>query len=1169
MRLRCFLVLGFVLLRAISVEHELMAQTATSGGLTGVVTDPSGAVLSNAEIQIRASDKGILRTTRTDRQGAYQFFFVVPEKYELTVSHGGFRSESRTVVVLLGPPVSVNVPLEIAKAVTNVSVTEEAPLIHAENGDASTTMSARQISEVPNPGNDLTYIAQTAPGAIMNTDTIGVGYSGNFSILGMPGTANVFTLNGMNNNNTQWNINNTGVSGMMLGQNEVEEATVVSNGYSGQFGGAAGTSVNYLTKSGGNRYHGNAQYYWNGSALNANDWLDNAQGNPRPFDIAHQWAGSLGGPIKKDKLFAFADAEGIRVILPYPAGVVLPSAEFESAVMTNIDHVFGPGSASHNFYQQIFKLYNNAPGASGATPGTFNPGDLGCNGWTDPNNPNGLGTNDPCAVHFFKNYDGPSNDSIVSGRLDWNLGDRDRMFLLAQYGFGRRSLYIDAISPVFNAYANQYTWQSQFSETHAMGPSAANQFLAGATYIYGFSGVADPAQTAAVFPYDLNWWNEGNTFASIGGEDFQFGLPSTGRTTSYQISDDLVKTRSNHKFEIGMMFLRTYIAGHGYNWSGTGQILPQSVDAFYWGGVDPDPMKRQNNYTALGQTFPAVSGEPVAYYSLGFYGQEEWRARSNLTLTVALRADHQSNPVCETDCFIRFPKPFSLINHDPEQPYNQAILVHQRQALPNTDSLVWSPRFSFAWQPLGVAHHTVLRGGIGVFYDPVPGYIGGDLLYNPPNFRTYNITGYNLAPAESNSLSQHAAAFDAAFVEGFANGATLAQIEAENPQFVAPAFHGPGTTFHSPQYQKWSLQVQHGFGSLSSLTISYFGHHGIHQFSANGNENAFGFGSFPTTKCGNPPVGPCYDSRFSLVAQFETNLISNYNGLVVSFDRRFAGGLAQVNYTWGHGFDEISNGGYNFFVYGSAVTLQDPRNPRGSYGAADYDVRHSFNANYIWEIPLKAALRGKGPESIVKGWQVSGTVFARTGFPYTAIDTAEAGNLYAHNNFVGTIYSVPVAPLGHSGPCGKGAAIPQSSVPCQPPQMLGDGSPAPGALFVQSGCETGFNTGHLGAANVCDGPLVNFAQGRNRFRGPKYLNTDFALVKNTKIPHWENGKLTIGAQFFNVLNHANFGFPDNWSSDATFGQILYLEQPPTSILGSGLGANVSQRMIQLRAQIKF
>jgi hypothetical protein len=409
-------------------------------------------------------------------------------------------------------------------------------------------------------------------------------------------------------------------------------------------------------------------------------------------------------------------------------------------------------------------------------------------------------------------------------------------------------------------------------------------------------------------------------------------------------------------------------------------------------------------------------------------------------------------------------------------------------------------------------------------------------------------------------------------LKGFATGRTLAQIQAADPNFSPPSFQSPANTIHSPQYQKWSLQAQHSFGSSTSVTIGYFGNHGIHEFFDNPNENAFGFGSFPNAVCTSPPVPPCADARFGEVTQHETGAISNYNGMVVSFEQRFTrwgSGLFEVNYTYGHALDEVSNGGIGVFTTGGSLFPQDANNLRGSYGAAEYDTRHSLTGNYVWEVPVKEALRGHGPDSLVKGFQLSGTIIAHTGFPYTAIDFAETGNL-VNNNFFGTIYSVPVAPLGPAGPCGKGAVIPASPVPCQPAQALGNGSPNPGALFVQTGCETGFNMGTLpGPKGPCSGPSVTLAQGRNRFRGPSYVTTDLAVMKNTKIPHWENGVLSIGFQFFNLFNHANFGFPDNWSSDTTFGQILYQEQVPTSVLGSGLNANVSGRMIQLKAQIRF
>jgi len=168
------------LLITTSSASKLSAQTTTSGGLIGVVTDPSHALVPDADVEIKDNTKGTRQSTKTDREGLYRFFFLAPARYMLVVSHDNFRTENRVVSVPLGPPVSVNITLQIAKAMTRVEVKDEAPLIHGENGDASTTMTARQVSEVPNPGNDLTYIAQTAPGAIMNTEPGGVG---NVSIL--------------------------------------------------------------------------------------------------------------------------------------------------------------------------------------------------------------------------------------------------------------------------------------------------------------------------------------------------------------------------------------------------------------------------------------------------------------------------------------------------------------------------------------------------------------------------------------------------------------------------------------------------------------------------------------------------------------------------------------------------------------------------------------------------------------------------------------------------------------------------------------------------------------------------------------------------------------------------------------------------------------------------
>jgi len=866
----------------------------------------------------------------------------------------------------------------------------------------------------------------------------------------------------------------------------------------------------------------------------------------------------------------------------------VPSPQFKTSTLSNIDHIFGATSASDTFYRQMFNLWKNTPGASAATPGDFSS-PLGCYSWkdpTDPNSPDRLGVSVPCTMHFARNVSASSNDYIVSGRADWNLRSADRLFLLVQYGNGRTPVHVDPVSPVFSAYCNQSTWQGQLSETHTLGPTAANQFLLAGTFLDRTCSVANSAKTLAAFPTEVSWFTAGIPIAGLGGFDLHYLLPIATRPTTYQISDDVVKTLGRHKFALGVHLLRTDATLGGYNRYGSGLLLPLSLSAFFCGGESPsqDPSKISptnpclvdqahpaTDFTQLQQAFPLSTWNRFAFYSLGLYGQEEWQARASLTLTLTLRADHQSNPVCAKNCFARFAGPFNSLSHDPSQPYDSGILINQKQAFANTDSIVWSPRFSFAWQPLGVNHNTVVRGGFGIFYDQIPASLAANLAFNPPSNTFFNISGYNLAPGDMNSLLQNAISSNQLFKNAYNSGQSVALIKTLDPNFTPPSFVNPANWMHSPQYQKWSLQAQQRFGASTSLTIGYFGNHGLHELAQNPNANAFGFGSFPAALCTTEIVSPCADPRFGGVTEYQTNAISNYNGMVVSFEQRltgWGGGMFQVNYTYGHALDEVSNGGVSVFTTQESIFPQDATHLRQSYGPAEYDTRHSLTGNFVWAIPFKQALRGHGPDSLVNGWQVSGIILARTGNPYTVLDTQHATSL-ANKNFFGPLYSVPVAPLGPAGPCGKGAAQPASLVPCLPPQTQNDGSPALGALFLQTGCETGFNTGNLGASGVCDGRLVSIAQGRNRYRAPSFVNMDFAIMKNTKIPRWENASLSIGAQFFNFLNHPNFGFPDAASSDSIFGQIGYLEQSPTSILGSTLQANVARRMIQLKAQIQF
>src|SRR5580698_10997388 len=432
-----------LLLAAVFGASQVPAQTQTTGEIAGVVTDPSGAVVAAAKVTLTDNAKGTTLTTVTNKDGVYHFQLLNPSNYTVSVRSSGFQETKKILTVALGQVATGDIQLMIGSASETVNVTGGTePLLQTEDGNVATTFDQQQLSETPNPGNDLTAIVQTAPGVVMNT----AGGLGNFSDHGVGAASNLFTLNGMDDNDPFLNLNNSGATNLLLGANDVQESTIVSSGYSGEYGSLAGASVNYVTKSGSNEFHGNAVYYWNGSAFNANDWFLNHAGDPKNFSNANQWAGSIGGPIKKDKLFFFFNTEGLRVIIPVSTAVAFPSQAFQTATIANLENNgFPANSATVNFYQNIFNLYNNAKGAAKAVPGAgfLSPDPLGCNGFT------GLGPGVACSSFFQAADNNLTTEAQYASRIDYNLTDNDRVFLRVLYDKGNQASDTDPINPLF------------------------------------------------------------------------------------------------------------------------------------------------------------------------------------------------------------------------------------------------------------------------------------------------------------------------------------------------------------------------------------------------------------------------------------------------------------------------------------------------------------------------------------------------------------------------------------------------------------------------------------------------------------------------------------------------------------------------------------------------
>ena len=333
-------------------------QSLNTGAIAGTVTDPSHAVVAGATVELKSLDTGSTQTATTNSTGYYRFSLLAPGNYQVTVKQSGFATAQIPATVNVGQATTADITLTLSTTAQTVEVTGAAPAVNTTSASISTAFSQVEFAQLPNPGGDLTNIAQTSPGAVMNN----TGGYGNFTVNGLPATSNLFTVNGENDMDPYFNINNSGATNLTIGSNEVQEATVIANAYSGEYGQLSGAQVTYVTKSGTNPFHGNAQYWWNGDSMNSNNWM-NTNTTPitqKAFSNANQWAGSVGGPIIKNKTFFFFDTEGLRFVLPNVIPTTIPTPAFASAVLNNVGAL---QPAELPLYTQMMNLFANAKGA--------------------------------------------------------------------------------------------------------------------------------------------------------------------------------------------------------------------------------------------------------------------------------------------------------------------------------------------------------------------------------------------------------------------------------------------------------------------------------------------------------------------------------------------------------------------------------------------------------------------------------------------------------------------------------------------------------------------------------------------------------------------------------------------------------------------------------------
>jgi len=575
---------------------SLYAQTSTTGAIAGVVTDPTAAVMAGVSVTLKNVETGSSNSTTTNSQGSYNFPMLQPGHYSVSATAEGFQAITKTVTIALGSSVTANLQLSISSQNQTIEVVGAVTGVQTEDANLETNFNAQQIAVLPNPGNDLSAVALTAPGVVMNTTGGSVFGGGNYEFFGLPSNSNVFTYDGANDNDPYFNINNSGATNLTLGLNDVQEASVVTNGYSGQFGGLAGANINYISKSGSNSFHGNAEYWWNGRALNSNNYFRNQANaiagrevDPRPFVNANQYAASFGGPIKKNKSFFFVDYEGIRLVIPSLFSVNLPTRQFENAVIANLNNV---SPASVPFYNQLFGIWNAAPGAARAQ------NTLGGGGCSNVSSLAGIafGAANPCATQLQGGTSQATNDYLIVGRYDQNIGNDDKLFVRVQHESGVQATYTDPLSSAFDAHSTQPEWQSQLSETHTFGANMVNNFVASLQWYSALFTMVNQAAEFQTLPQTVAFGD--NSLFPLNNDGTAF--PQGRSVTQYGIVDDFSWTRGRHSFRFGVNFRRDDVSDH--NFTGVIPFAQEvSLKDFAFGGVAPANSSVGN---LVAQSFP-------------------------------------------------------------------------------------------------------------------------------------------------------------------------------------------------------------------------------------------------------------------------------------------------------------------------------------------------------------------------------------------------------------------------------------------------------------------------------------------------------------------------------------------------------------------------------------
>ncbi|HTS25914.1 MAG TPA: carboxypeptidase regulatory-like domain-containing protein [Bryobacteraceae bacterium] len=999
LRTRCGLVLILVTALLAVMTPTGLAQEVT-GAITGKITDSSGGAIVGATVNAKDVDRGTVWKASTNEEGVYNLPRLPIGRYEVRAEAGGFQTAVHAPFNLeLNQTAKIDIVMTIGQVSQSVEVSGAAPLLQTQTTELGTVMDSHSIGALPLETRNYNQLALLMPGAVATSPgSFNTGQktfnAGRPNINGNREQANYYILDGMDNN--EFVDNNVAYSPNI---DAIQEFNVITNNPSAEFGHFLGGVINVSTKSGTNQFHGDLFEYLRNDFFNANEWSRNFNGLPTQRQRWNEFGGTVGGPIRHDKLFFFADYQGSRFDTPASAQTI---TTFTAQQLTG------------NF-SDIQGLQLHYPGTTVPMPANLNQAAICAAGQQMGSAPCITGLS-PTAFKILAALPKATRPGLINNadntqqtythgnqgdiKADWMPTEKDHIF--ARYTQQHiEQPTINSQPLLYNSNGNNlFPLQSAvLDHTRTISASLLNDLRVGFNYYPAEANTqsSTAAAGAGLIPGQPTAFLPGLYFAGSpvgGGQNgpFPFGTtdsPEVFHQTAIQVSDTAIFTRGLHTFKFGFQLQRyrnNYIPATS-NDGAAGQV---GFSGQYTGSAETDFLLGLPSYMAYGQGFAGTVGQRND--AIGAFFQDDWRLTPKLTINLGLRWQ-VFTPIYEVhDRMTNFGEYTGQIELA-GQNGNSRALYNQYNGIAN-----FLPRLGIAWTPWG--DKTVIRAAFSrsSFWEGTGEYnrLATNAPWNVDLVGTFAAGTNGTIPANQVTLDQGFGGLGAAGGGTPCNVTTVLSVPASC--FAGVRIHATDPGYRPAVSNQWNLTLQHQLSNSLTLQAAYVGQHTDHMAAIyNMGQNVL----FPN---GTSIPGP-YLSGNSLLKNIGTGQqrlntstgIQNYDALQLTAQQRLARGLSyQFNYTWQKCL--TNNQGY-YGRYGDAQASQASAdvsfqeyvyNTRLDYGLCDRDVTSVFTGYVNYDLPFghdrKFKTSNKAVNAVAGDWMVSSILTFHGGFPISMLD---------------------------------------------------------------------------------------------------------------------------------------------------------------------------------------